>query len=991
MLILLSGPFSALALDLVGIPSGGMTRSYHRYVPASLPAGARPLVIALHPSFSNSLRFRDTASAGSWDTLADSEGFFVVYPNGTDKASYNGTGPSPKTYWDANGDSTIDATNLVWNSFSYVEASGMSVPGPGVDDIGFLAAVIDDMAAHYDVDRDRVYVTGFSNGAMMANTLAIARSDLIAASGPVSGGWADAYAGPTAAARLWPMHPVPTWIWRGSNEDSLPQTGSFDLDNGGAGDGTAGTSRAVQDANQRGWWVSRNQTLATPILSTGTATSGIQTRTLNHERYTGGWRGMEVRYTTVVGTSHQWQPGATENLWPFFKQYSRANTSARGQRAWQFGGSGDEVIRGASVDFAGTWYLAGTFRGTATFAGVSVTSASMSADDIAVAAIGADGVTRWVRTFGGVGDEKVYDIVVDDAGRVALTGWFSGTVAFGSSNLVATSVYDTFTAVLNPTDGQAVWATATGATSIDGGNEIAPDGAGGLLVVGNSFGAFANPPLPNFGSQDANVLAYTGSGALRWAMAVGGAGNDQGRGIAGDDTGGGVVAVSVTGSVTITKADGTTMTSEAAGGSAGNDILLIRFAANGSITWTKRYGGTGDDYPRGIGFDGNGNVVLSSVVTGAVDFGGTSGGGAGNTDIAFVKLAADGSTLWVRTLGGSSSEEGAEIEVQPDGSLWFVADTFSSTITQPSSLLTDAAQGGRDLLFGRLLADGTWSWLRRAGGTGNEVAYALAVNRKSDAAMLVGTFQNTAVFPGSGGNLSLRSVASNDAFAVVVPADPNDRPALPSISLAPTLTVANGAAIDLSPTIDSPWFGITGTGLQSGWSVDAITGRITGTGSTSGTFNVTLTATNEAGSSQASTAITVLTLIDTWRLDNFGIASNTGYAADNADRDGDGLTNAQEYVLGTNPKAASSSPLAITASGAGTVLLTFTAMAASGTGYAGLTRVYDVETTTDLANAASWRHLSGYTGIIGSDQIITITQPVDVPGRFFRLNIRLQQ
>lgn len=74
-------------------------------------------------------------------------------------------------------------------------------------------------------------------------------------------------------------------------------------------------------------------------------------------------------------------------------------------------GSGSEVIRGVTVDAAGTWYVAGTFTGTATLAGVMVTSASNTADDIAVAAIGTDGVTRWVRTFGGAGDDKVYDIV----------------------------------------------------------------------------------------------------------------------------------------------------------------------------------------------------------------------------------------------------------------------------------------------------------------------------------------------------------------------------------------------------------------------------------------------------------------------------------------------------------------------------------------------------------------------------------------------------
>lgn len=440
----------------------------------------------------------------------------------------------------------------------------------------------------------------------------------------------------------------------------------------------------------------------------------------------------------------------------------------------------------------------------------------------------------------------------------------------------------------------------------------------------NSYGAFTTPPLPNFGNEDASVLAYTSGGALRWAMAVGGTGNDEGRGIAGDGAGGGVVVVSVTGTVTITKADGSTTTSAPTGGAAGHDILIIRFAANGAITWTKRYGGAGEDHPRGVGFDGNGNIVFSGVVKGSVDLGGISGGGTGGTDVVFVKLASDGSTLWVRTLGGASNEEGAEIEVQPDGSVWFVADTFSSTITQPSGVLTDAAQGGRDLLFGRLLADGTWSWLRRAGGTGDEVAYALAVNRKRDAAMLVGTFQNTAVFPGSGGNLSVRSAAAVDSFAVLLPANPADLPALPAIALRPTLTVTNGATIDLTPTIDSTWFGITASGLPSGWNLDPITGRITGTASTNGTSSITLSVSNERGQSQAAISITVNSQLQSWRQTNFGTTSDTGTGADTAEPAGDGVVNLIEYATGSNPLLANADGGISSNVGSGQLTLTFT-------------------------------------------------------------------
>jgi polyhydroxybutyrate depolymerase len=57
----------------------------------------------------------------------------------------------------------------------------------GVDDVGFLLAVLDDVSERTTVDATRVYATGLSNGAMMAYRLAAEASDRIAAIAPVAG------------------------------------------------------------------------------------------------------------------------------------------------------------------------------------------------------------------------------------------------------------------------------------------------------------------------------------------------------------------------------------------------------------------------------------------------------------------------------------------------------------------------------------------------------------------------------------------------------------------------------------------------------------------------------------------------------------------------------------------------------------------------------------------------------------------------------------
>ena len=134
----------------------------------------------------------------------------------------------------------------------------------------------------------------------------------------------------------------------------------------------------------------------------------------------------------------------------------------------------------------------------------------------------------------------------------------------------------------------------------------------------------------------------------------------------------------------------------------------------------------------------------------------------------------------------------------------------------------------------------------------------------------------------------------------------------------------------------------------------------------------------------------VATNLQAWRTAHFFTTANTGTAADTADPDGDAWTNAAEYVLGTSPTSPSNgSPLSVARSGAN-LTLTFTANAATGPGYTSLTRIFDVETTTNLANAASWTGVASYINIVGASQTVTVTQPLSAGPRFYRLKVRVQ-
>ncbi len=128
-------------------------RSYLLTVPGNLPSGPVPLVVMLHGGFGSGSK---AEGSYGWDELAASEGFVVAYPDGIGRA---------------------------WN----VGAGCCGKPGrEATDDVAYIQAVVADVSSGLNIDSDRIYATGMSNGAMLSYRLAC-DTDLFAAIAPVAG------------------------------------------------------------------------------------------------------------------------------------------------------------------------------------------------------------------------------------------------------------------------------------------------------------------------------------------------------------------------------------------------------------------------------------------------------------------------------------------------------------------------------------------------------------------------------------------------------------------------------------------------------------------------------------------------------------------------------------------------------------------------------------------------------------------------------------
>ncbi len=178
--------FSTIACD---VPVGSRQRTATACVPVMpSPAGGWPLVLAFHGGQSHPELMRRFSGL---DALAASGRAVVVFPAGT--GSREGL--------------------FTWNGGNCCGEARAD----GSDDVGFVNALLDAVAARLPIDPHRVHATGMSNGAMMAYRVGAELADRIASIAPV--------AGPLALASITPSRPVPVLHFHGTRDQFTPLDG----------------------------------------------------------------------------------------------------------------------------------------------------------------------------------------------------------------------------------------------------------------------------------------------------------------------------------------------------------------------------------------------------------------------------------------------------------------------------------------------------------------------------------------------------------------------------------------------------------------------------------------------------------------------------------------------------------------------------------------------------------------------------------------------
>jgi hypothetical protein len=244
----------------------------------------------------------------------------------------------------------------------------------------------------------------------------------------------------------------------------------------------------------------------------------------------------------------------------------------------------------------------------------------------------------WTRTYGGGGDDRglAVEATAADSGCVIAGYTTSFSPGLESACLVRTR-----------SDGTVQWTKTYGGTDWDEGRSVRRTLDGGYVIAGStaSFGA---------GADDAYLVKTDSAGVVQWSKTFGGTGADYGFDVRQTVPDSGFIVVGQTYSY----------------GTSG-DAYVVKTGPGGDTLWTCTLGGASIDCAYG--------VTQTLPDTAYLVVGSTRSFGEGGYDVYLVKLDRNGTVLWTRLYGGAYNDEGHSVaQTVPDSGFVVAGSTRSS-------------------------------------------------------------------------------------------------------------------------------------------------------------------------------------------------------------------------------------------------------------------------------------------------------------------------
>lgn len=390
-------------------------------------------------------------------------------------------------------------------------------------------------------------------------------------------------------------------------------------------------------------------------------------------------------------------------------------------------GNVESIQRAVVVDATGNVYITGVFFGTVDFdpgPGVANITPSPYGCNVYIAKYEANGNYLWAKNIPITASYGGNQMAIDGSNNIYITGYFQGSnIDFdpgaGTAYLSALGgSYDLYFAKYD-SNGNYVWAKQLGSTGDDRGTEILTDATGSVFLTGNfSLTVDFDPgagvaSLTSAGTTDIFLAKYNSSGIYQWVKQIGGTSGDDVRDIAFDNSGN----IFLTGNFFMTT-DFDPSASVANLTSAGaSDIFIAKYDAAGNYLWANRFGGTGTDGGSALKADPIGNILITGIFAGTVDF--DQGVGIANlatlsSALFFGKYDANGNYLWIKQL--PINFYSMDITLDATGNI-FISGYYGNGYASPIDM--DPGPGVANLNVPSNLPPPTYNILGRYDASGN--------------------------------------------------------------------------------------------------------------------------------------------------------------------------------------------------------------------------------------------------------------------------------
>ena len=444
-------------------------------------------------------------------------------------------------------------------------------------------------------------------------------------------------------------------------------------------------------------------------------------------------------------------------------------------RAARFGGSGSDLGAAVKVNAAGDVYFTGYFSDSVKF-GRTLVSAGDT--DIFLAKF-----NQWVVDIGGTGHDEGTDLAFDASGNVFVTGWFTNSATFHSTDGSSVTVTGNgngetiFLAKYNPT-GVLAWAQNGTAAfiSVNRGQGVAVDAASGaayLTGVSQGDTTFSSSDgtsndVPGPGSWHMYLVKFDADGKFQWGGWNEADVNSIPHKVALDADGSAYVTGWFEGGATFHGVDGDDQTVTGLSQPVQtapdypDDSFVVKYDRDGNVKWVNDIGGykaimnditvsdSGTISVTGLIGNINGNAQQQVTLVSSHPPGTTISVGGGtytspyNRDVLVASYDASGVALSAARIGGDSSEEAGGI-VASGGDLY----------------VSGWLEGTGNLFVAKLTA-GALDWMKQDAGPitgGLETLPRISLTPNSQA-VVTGEFLNTATF----GAFTLNSLGAEDGF-----------------------------------------------------------------------------------------------------------------------------------------------------------------------------------------------------------------------------------